>query len=125
MSIAKVLTVDDSRLSRRAFVAKPLRAAGYEVIEAENGVEGLKAFKEHNPDLVISDLLMPEMDGFEFVTALRELKTQCPIIVASADIQDTSRQRIDELGTFGFLNKPFKSDQLLELVENALKAAVQ
>lgn len=121
MSSHRILTVDDSRLSRRAFVAKPLREAGYEVFEAENGLEGLEAFEEHTPDIVISDLLMPEMDGFAFVEALQERGANCPIIVASADIQETSRQRIDDLGTFGFLNKPFKPDQLLELVEKAVQ----
>lgn len=121
MSSHRILTVDDSRLSRRAFVAKPLRDAGYEVFEAENGLKGLESFEEHTPDIVISDLLMPEMDGFAFVEALRERGVSCPIIVASADIQDTSRQKIDDLGTFGFLNKPFKPDQLLELVEKAVQ----
>jgi CheY-like chemotaxis protein len=108
-------------MSRRVFLAKPLREAGYEVFEAEDGASGLEAFEEHNPDVVISDLLMPGMDGFEFVEALREREAKCPVIVASADIQQTSRTRVEELGTFGFLNKPFKAEELLEMVDRAVK----
>lgn len=120
MSSAKILVVDDSRLSRRRFLAGPLKEAGYEVIEAADGQEGLAAFEEHAPDVVISDLLMPVMDGFEFIAALREKEITQPVIVASADIQESSRKKVDELETFGFLNKPYTSEVLLETVEKAI-----
>ncbi|MCR9200013.1 MAG: response regulator [Planctomycetaceae bacterium] len=120
---SKILVVDDSALARRAFLAKPLRAAGYQVIEAVNGQEGLAAWAKHKPDLVITDLLMPELDGFGFVHALRDAEADCPIIVASADIQDSSRKRVAALDTFGFLNKPFRYDELLQMVSDALSFA--
>lgn len=119
----KILVVDDSALSRRAFLAKPLRAAGYEVIEAVNGREGLAAWTAHRPQLVITDLLMPEMDGFAFIAALQAAGAACPVIVASADIQDASRKRVADLNTFGFLNKPFRYDDLLQMVAAALPTA--
>lgn len=120
---SRILVVDDSALARRAFLAKPLRAAGYEVIEAVNGHEGLAAWKTHKPDLVITDLLMPELDGFGFVNALRDAQADCPIIVASADIQDSSQKRVAALDTFGFLNKPFRYEELLQMVSDALSTA--
>ena len=119
MSDIKILAVDDSSLSRRRFVAKPLRDAGYEVCEAVNGEEGLSAVEEHNPDIIVSDLLMPVMDGFEFIAALRDRGVTTPVIVASADIQETTREKLEELGTFAFINKPFKADELLTLVQSA------
>lgn len=124
MSNVKILAVDDSNLSRRRFVAEPLRKAGYEVVEAVNGEEGLAAVAEHQPDVIVSDLLMPVMDGFEFLAALNEQGVTTPIIVASADVQETSRQKIEDLGSFGFLNKPFKSDELLEIVQQAVDSIV-
>ena len=122
MKNIKILAVDDSNLSRQRFVAKPLREAGYEVVEAVDGEKGLAAVEEHQPDIIISDLLMPVMDGFEFIAALREKEVTTPVIAASADIQETSRQKLDELGVFAFINKPFKAEALLETVQEAVNS---
>lgn len=116
----KILVVDDSRLSRRRFLADPLRKAGYEVFEAVDGQDGLSAVEEHNPDIIFSDLLMPVMDGFEFIAELRERNTPQPIIVLSADVQETTQQKLKELNVFDFINKPFKVDALLAAVERAV-----
>ena len=124
MSSAKILAVDDSGLSRRCFVAAPLRKAGYEVIEATNGLEGLAAVAEHQPDVIVSDLLMPEMNGFEFIESLRQQGVSTPVIVASADVQETSRQKVDELDAFGFINKPFKAEELIDIVQSAVESIV-
>lgn len=121
MTCTRILAVDDSNLSRRRFVAAPLREAGYEVFEATDGREGLTAVEEHQPDLIISDLLMPNMDGFEFIAALREQGVSTPVIVASADVQETSRQRVQELEAVEFINKPFKPEQLIEAVQQSLQ----
>lgn len=120
MDAPRVLVVDDSRLSRRRFLAQPLRTVGYDVLEACDGKQGLAVFDEGKPDLIISDLLMPVMDGFEFITALRQRSITQPIIVASADIQASTRRRLDELEIDGFLNKPYTADELLHLVGQAL-----
>ena len=117
-----ILTVDDSKLSRSRFIAGPLRSAGYDVVEAVNGEEGLAAYAEYKPEVVISDLLMPVMDGFEFIAKLKELGATEPIIVSSADIQETSKRRVEELDTFAFLNKPFTSETLLAIVEEAVSS---
>jgi CheY-like chemotaxis protein len=124
MASSKILIVDDSRLSRRRFLAQPLRDAGYEVVEAADGQEGLAMYNEHQPDVIVSDLLMPVMDGFEFLAALNEQGSTCPAIVASADIQETTRSKVEELGAFGFLNKPYKSDELLAVVDQAIQSSL-
>jgi two-component system chemotaxis response regulator CheY len=69
--MSKILIVDDSDLIRNQ-VATVLVQAGYEVVEAEDGVQGLDAAKTHKPDLVITDLNMPNMNGLELITKLRE-----------------------------------------------------
>lgn len=122
-SAVTILTVDDSALARKRFVATPLREAGYEVVEATNGQEGLAAIAQHAPACVISDLLMPVMDGFEFIQAARAQGYRGPVVVVSADIQQTSRDRVHELGISTFLNKPFDKDDLLKVVDEALSSA--
>ena len=118
----RVLAVDDSQLSRKRFVAAPLRDAGFEVLEAENGQKGLEVLSTEQVDCVISDLLMPVMDGFAFIEQLKAQGYTGPIIVASADIQQSSRDRIEALGVGMFLNKPFKAAELVAAVAGACQS---
>lgn len=117
--MSRILVVDDSKFSRNRLVT-PLTNAGYEVITADNGRAGLDAYGLETPDLVISDLLMPELDGFGLVEAIRVIDQLVPIIIVSADIQNTSRLRIEELGVSKFLNKPFAPPELLACVRELL-----
>ena len=116
----RILVVDDSALSRKRFLAKPLTSAGFEVVEAANGEEGLSALADNYFDCVITDLLMPVMDGFEFIEALNRQGLDAPVLVATADIQESSRQRIKEAGAAGFLNKPYTAETLIETVNQVL-----
>ena len=100
--------------------ASPLRAAGYEVTEGDNGRDGLDKFEQDDFDLVVSDLLMPEMDGQQLLGEIRQ-RSNVPVIIATADIQESSRRQCEELGAFSVLNKPFKVERLLDEVGRALK----
>lgn len=117
--MAKILVVDDS-LFARLNICDILKGAGHETLEAENGVEGLKKALAENPACVLSDLLMPEMDGIAFLKALREMNSTLPVIVLSADIQETKRRQCLELGTAGFISKPPKKDEILTMVAQTL-----
>jgi len=117
--MSRILVVDDSRLARR-FVTTPLRNAGHEVIEAKNGQEGLATFREHTFDCIVSDLLMPVMDGPTFVGHVRG-ESEIPVIVISADVQDSTRDLMNQLRVTRFLNKPFKANELLEAVSTSLE----
>jgi CheY-like chemotaxis protein len=114
-----VLIVDDAAFSRR-MIRKYLQADGYEVLEATNGQEGLKLASDRQPDCILTDLLMPEMDGFEFLATAREKGLDIPTGIISADIQDTSRQRGKELGAIAFLNKPPKQAEVCQAVRQLL-----
>jgi len=118
----RILVVEDSRLSRRIMI-RYLHEAGYETSEAENGEIGLQMFRENRPDCVLTDLLMPVMEGQEMLAHIREFDTETPIIIASADIQQSSQQTCVDLGISGFLNKPVKSEDLLACIEAALTQA--
>jgi len=117
--MAKILLIDDSRLSR-AMVSGMLLSAGHVVVEAEDGLQGLAACEKHGPDCIVVDLLMPQMGGHEFLRRLRNGGAEIPVIVATADIQETSRSLCEEFGVSGFLNKPAKGDELVACVETAL-----
>lgn len=122
----RILIVDDSALSRKRFLAKPLSAAGFEVVEAANGKEGFDAWIESQADggepydCVITDLLMPVMDGFELLEQLKQNGCEAPVLVASADIQASSRKKIEDAGANGFLNKPYNDEALLKAVNEVL-----
>jgi CheY-like chemotaxis protein len=119
--MAKILVVDDS-LFARMNICDTLKEAGHEALQAENGRAGLEKVLNERPDCILSDLLMPEMDGISFLSALRELGNAIPVIVLSADIQETKRKQCVALGTVGFLSKPPQKNEILEMVGKALSA---
>ena len=100
--------IDDSRFSRN-MVMRALREAGYEVFEAPDGIAGLEAVREHRPDCVVLDLLMPVLDGPGFLERLRSDGSRLPVVVATADIQAATRSLCEGLGISGFLNKPVRT----------------
>ncbi|MBE9188084.1 response regulator [Microcoleus sp. LEGE 07076] len=114
-----VLIIDDAAFARR-MIRKAVEEPGHQVIEATNGQEGLNMAAEHSPDCIMTDLLMPEMDGFAFLKALRDKGTKIPVIVLSADIQDSARLKCEELGAFMMLKKPPKAPDIQAAIQKAL-----
>ena len=116
---AKVLVVDDSGLARRR-VRAILEGAGYEVIEAEDGMSALERYFVARPDLVVLDLVMKGMYGLDVLAKLREMDPSARVIVVSADVQTSSHEMVEKAGAAGFLMKPVDSDQVLGLVRSTL-----
>ena len=116
---AKILIVDDSGLARRS-TRRILEGAGYEVIEAEDGLGGLEQYFVQKPDVVVLDLVMKGMYGHDVLTKLRELDAGARVIVVTADVQRSSRDMMAASGASGFLTKPVNSDDLLHAVRGAL-----
>lgn len=117
-----ILVVDDSAYSRKK-ARLALKAEGHEVVEAKNGRDGLDKLAEHNPDCVLLDLLMPEMDGFEVLEDLQNQNNATPVLVVSADIQESTLSKVFELGAKDMLNKAYKEDELRNKVRELLKEA--
>jgi two-component system chemotaxis response regulator CheY len=115
----KVLIVDDSALSRRT-LRRILETAGYEVVEADDGMAALEVYFLEKPDLVLLDLVMKGMYGLDVLVKLREMDQDARVVVASADIQSSTRKLVDEAGALGFINKPFIPEQVVAGVESAL-----
>ena len=115
----KVLIVDDSGLSRRT-LRRILETAGFEVVEAEDGMTALEVYFLEKPDLVLLDLVMKGMYGLDVLVKLREMDPKTLVVVASADIQSSTRKMVDEAGALGFINKPFIAEQVIMAVKAAL-----
>lgn len=121
MSEGKILVADDE-IHIIHVVAIKLRNNGYEVITAQDGAEAYELACEHKPDIVVSDLQMPIMNGFEFIEKLRanELMADVPVIMLTArsfEIEDEEKQR---LKISECLSKPFSPKELLRIVEDVL-----
>ena len=117
--MARILVVDDSSLSRR-ILRRILSSAGHEVLEADSGLAALERYFLERPDLVLLDLIMADMNGLEVLNRLREMDSQARVIVATADIQDSSRALAMASGAVGFLVKPFSEPEVLQTVHQAL-----
>jgi len=112
---ARILIVDDDS-SIRDLLRMHLASAGYEVSVAEDAIAAGYLVLKHPPDLIISDVNMPHMNGFEFVAALKADKTlpEIPVIFLTSD--DEGDHRGKELGAVGYLLKPVRADRLLAMV---------
>lgn len=118
--MAKILIVDDSGMSRRT-LRKILEPAGYEISEAEEGIVALERYFLDKPDLVLLDLTMTGMYGVEVLNKLREMDPQARVVIASADIQSSTREIVDAGGASAFINKPFTSEKVLSTVRMVLE----
>ncbi|MEL7011790.1 MAG: response regulator [Pseudomonadota bacterium] len=114
----KILAIDDSRTMRNLLRAT-LCPAGFDVDIAEDGEDGLKRFDETDPDVVITDINMPRLDGFGFIEAARQRKRDrvVPILVLSTEAGDHMKARARESGASGWIVKPFDEEKLLWAIE--------
>ena len=117
--MAKILLVDDSSFQRKN-VSKLLVTMGHEVVTAENGQSGLEKAEADQPDLIITDLLMPVMDGISYLRGLKARHLAIPIVVATADVQEASKAECLKLGAKAFLTKPVKEPELEEAIATSL-----
>jgi two-component system chemotaxis response regulator CheY len=117
---SKILIVDDSSMSRR-ITRGILESAGYEVIEAADGMAALESYSLNKPQLVLLDMVMVGLYGIEVLRKLREIDSQARVIVVTADIQHSTREMAEQAGSRGFLSKPIKKEELLTLVNSVLE----
>jgi two-component system KDP operon response regulator KdpE len=114
-----VLVIDDDPSIRRT-LARELALAGYEVLEAADGLEGKARFEEGRPDLVITDLAMPRADGHAVIAAVRRVDAT-PVIVLSVRGEEEDKVRALDLGADDYVTKPFSLRELLARVRTHLR----
>lgn len=119
--MARILVVDDALLQRK-FLAKILTEAGHEPVVSANGVQALEIASTQKIDCIISDLLMPEMSGLELMEALAEKRSEIPLIVVTADIQESTRDRCLRNGAKAVIRKPVKADNLRTVLAEVLSS---
>ena len=115
-----ILVVDDSNAARMQ-ICSIIETAGYRTLQANNGLAALKIIREMDLSLLFLDLLMPEMDGIDVLKYMKHGGFSIPTIILTADIQDEVKQECYDLGAVGFLNKPFKSQVILDSILNHYK----
>ena len=111
----RILAVDDEERILN-FLNSKLKASGYEVLTASNGLEGLEQAQAQEPDLIVLDLLMPKMDGLEMLKELRSFSA-VPVIILTAKGADADRIKGLQLGADDYLPKPFNPDELVARIE--------
>ncbi len=116
-----VLVVDDAK-SLREFVRRNLDVRGYRVVTATNGADALAKFRTHDVDLVILDLIMPQIGGLEVIKQLRQV-SNVPIIVLSALGEESTKIQALNYGADDYLTKPFGVGELLARVQAVLRRA--
>jgi len=121
-----ILVIEDDPMASR-LVALMLSNAGYQVVSASNGPQGLDMAQDSPPDLVLLDLMLPGPDGFDVLNQLRaEPRTaSMPVIVVSSKSQLTDKQTASRIGANAYLTKPYKRPELLEIIHSLLNEKLE
>jgi DNA-binding response OmpR family regulator len=120
MSDARILVVDDDQVIQQLLKVN-LELEGYAVEVASDGEEALATFEGFHPDLVVLDIMMPKLDGWEVARRLKATEGgQVPIVLLSARAQEADVQKGTDLGVAAYVTKPFDPIQLLDLVAGLL-----
>ena len=117
--VYKILIVEDEPQIRE-IVGKYLQNAGYEVYTADNGIDGLATFAEHQPHLVILDIMMPGISGFDVLKEMR-LISLVPVIMLTAKIKEADRLTGFDLGADDYVMKPFSPKELVKRAQAVLR----
>lgn len=124
-NMEKILVIDDSS-TNIVLLDALLQREGYEVITSLGAIEGLKYVENLKPDLILLDLLMPEVNGFDFMKSFNQMDNskEIPVIIVSAVGTSENKKISKELGATNFINKPVDIPALLNLIKNTLHATV-
>jgi len=115
----KVLVAEDEELNY-LFIYELLSILNVEIIHARNGKEAVELYLKTQPDLILMDIKMPILDGYEAVSAIRKLNNKVPIIVQTAYALVGEKEKAIESGCNDYISKPIDSDRLLEIVGSHL-----
>lgn len=117
----KILVIEDEVFIRENLI-ELLEIEGFEALGAENGFAGVHLAKQYQPDLILCDVMMPELDGYGVLTALREDSTTAtiPFLFLTASADRSNLQRIRDMGMNDYILKPFNVDKFLAAIANRL-----
>lgn len=116
MNQKKILLVEDEKGIRNV-LRDNLEYEGYSILEAEDGVKGLEIAKNENPDLIILDLMLPQMHGYDFIKQLKKTHPAIPIIIVSAKSEEIDKIKGLDLGADDYITKPFQIRELVSRIK--------
>jgi two-component system chemotaxis response regulator CheY len=118
----KILVVEDSPMTRSLIISSLEEVGDYTIIEAANGFQALRKLPEMPPDLVITDINMPDINGLEVVRFVKQSENfkHIPVIIVTTEGRDVDKERGLRLGADKYLVKPFEPDQLQQFVKELL-----
>lgn len=119
MKDAKILLIEDDQ-SIIKFLSLSLETNGYDIVKANNGIEGISLFMTDNPDLILLDLGLPDIDGYEVLKQIRD-QSDIPILIVSARGQEKEKVTALDLGADDYITKPFHINELMARVRVALR----
>src|SRR4029434_6867637 len=117
-----ILIVEDDEAVRQA-IAEGVQLYGWQVLEASNGVHGLRGFRNQLPDIVLADVLMAGFDGFQLTAEIKSISPQAPIIMMTAFGTSELRQKAQAVGVSAFLRKPFETEELIVALRCLLESS--
>ena len=120
----KILFVEDES-DLRLIITDVLREEGYVVLNASNGLEGLKKVKEEKPDIIVADVMMPQMDGFKMAKEIRKLNSKVPILFLTAKSSIEDLEEGFEVGANDYLKKPFELRELIVRIKALLRKNIR
>ncbi len=118
--MALILVIDDSSFMRGK-ICKIMKGDGHKILEADNGLKCLQMATANSPDCILLDIIMPGMDGLKILKSLQEQGSRIPMIVVTADIQESTRKQCIEFGAADVVNKPPKEEELRRALNKAIK----
>ncbi len=121
MDKKRILVADDYTLTRK-IIAKMLQDEGYDVVLAADGQEAIALLSLYCPDLVLTDLSMPRLNGIGVLTCAKRISPATPVIIFTADVSSASEQEARRLGVRDYVQKPFDIDDLLKRITSALNS---
>ncbi len=117
--MAKILIVDDSALARN--ILRRILQEEHELLEATDGMQALELYYTERPDVVILDLTMPQMHGMDVLRQIRQVDPKARVIIGTADIQDHTWLRAQELGAAAVIYKPFQAETVAQTIKQVLE----
>jgi DNA-binding response OmpR family regulator len=124
IDMTKTILIVDDKANVRTLVREYLTEQGFHVVEAENGQTALYTARQEKPDLILLDIMMPEMDGFEFIRAYKK-ESDRPIILLTAKLEESDKVIGLELGADDYITKPFGMRELVARIHTVLRRAGQ
>lgn len=118
----RILVADDDKNTRK-YLSAVLEAENYTVLTASDGVEALKVLESEHIDLIVLDIMMPNMDGYEFTRTLRESGSEIPVLMVSAKVLPKDRHMAFESGTDDYISKPVDPQEMLLRIKALLRRA--